>query len=290
MSCRPNPAGILRDGVTRRRVLQWSRNTRLRMRIGIGSIFPGVAPFACPRIRVGTGGGRAGHTRPARAGAQPEYLPGRRGWPGMRIGLIGAGRIGGTLAKLAVDHDHRVVLSNSRGPQTLTGVVARLGPLASAATAEEAAAAGDVVVVTIPLRSYLEVPTAPLAGKTVIDTNNYYPPRDGQMAELADGTTTSSELLAAHLPGAHVVKAFNTIYFEDLATHGQPSGTPGRRALPIAGDDPAAKKTVAELIDQFGFDVVDAGKLAEGRRFQPGTSPYNRRLDAAGLRAALGMG
>jgi predicted dinucleotide-binding enzyme len=151
----------------------------------------------------------------------------------------------------------------------------------------EAAAGGDVVVVTIPLKAYRDVPAAELAGKIVIDTNNYYPTRDGRIPELEDGSTTSSELLAAHLGGAKVVKAFNTILFTHLATQGQPPGTPDRRALPIAGDDPDAKRVVAQLIDQFGFDVVDAGPLAEGRRFQPDTPPYNVRLDATGLRSAL---
>ncbi len=205
----------------------------------------------------------------------------------MRIGLIGAGNIGSTLATLAVAHGHEVVLSNSRGPQTLAGLVADLGDRASAGTAAQAAATGDVVVVTIPLKSYRQVPVAELDGKVVIDTNNYYPERDGRIPELDDGSTTSSELLAGHLPGARVVKAFNSIYFKDLGSQGQPAGTPGRRALPIAGDDAAAKSAVTELTDQFGFDVVDAGPLAEGRRFQPGAAAYNRRLDAAELRAAL---
>lgn len=205
----------------------------------------------------------------------------------MRIGLIGAGRIGGTLAELAVGHGHDVVVSNSRGPQTLADLIAQLGEHAVAGTAEQAAAAGDIVVVTIPLKNYQQVPVAELAGKTVIDTNNYYPGRDGQFPELDDGSTTSSELLAAHLPGSHVVKAFNTIFFKDLASQGEPAGTPGRRALPIAGDDAGAKTTVAGLIGEFGFDVVDAGPLAEGYRFQPGTPAYNIRLDAAALTEAL---
>lgn len=205
----------------------------------------------------------------------------------MRIGLIGAGNIGSTLARLAVDHGHEVVLSNSRGPQTLTDLVSRLGEHATAATAADAAAAGDIVVVTIPLGRYRQVPVAELAGKTVIDTNNYYPRRDGQIPELDAGTATSSELLAAHLPTARVVKAFNNIRFKDLASQGQAAGTPDRRALPIAGDDLAAKSVVAGLIDQFGFDVVDVGALAEGRRFQPGTPAYVARLDADDLRAAL---
>ena len=205
----------------------------------------------------------------------------------MRIGLIGAGRIGRTVAKLAVDQGHEVVVSNSRGPDTLRDLVAALGPRASAATASDAATQGELIVVTIPLKNYEDVPTTGLAGKTVVDTNNYYPERDGVIAELETDGTTSSELLAAHLPTAHVVKAFNTIYFEHLATQGQTASTPGRRALPIAGDDPDAKRAVAALIDTFGFDVVDAGPLREGRRFQPGTPAYNVRLDADGLRAAL---
>jgi predicted dinucleotide-binding enzyme len=206
----------------------------------------------------------------------------------VRIGLIGSGRIGGTLARLAVAHGHQVLLSNSRGPASLGDLVRELGDRAVAGSPAEAAADGDVVVVSIPLRAYRDVPVAELAGKVVIDTTNYYPARDGNIAELDDGSTTSSELLARHFPGAKVVKAFNTILFSDLASQGQPSGTPGRRALPIAGDDPDAKQVVAELIDQFGFDTVDAGPLAEGRRFQPGTLPYNVRLDAAELRSALG--
>ena len=141
------------------------------------------------------------------------------------------------------------------------------------------------MVVTIPLKNYRQVPAAELAGKTVIDTNNYYPGRDGQFPELDGGSTTSSELLAAHLPGSHVVKAFNTIYFEDLASQGQPAGTPGRRALPIAGDDPAAKGTVAGLIGQFGFDVVERGPAGRGPSFPAGDArlqhPAGRRCPEA---------
>jgi predicted dinucleotide-binding enzyme len=205
----------------------------------------------------------------------------------MRMALIGAGSIGSTLARLAVDHGHDVVLSNSRGPQTLTSLVSELGDRATAGTAAEAAAAGDIVVVTIPLKNYRRVPVDELSGKVVIDTGNYYPQRDGQIAELDEGATTSAELLAAHLPQSRVVKAFNTIYYVDLGTHGTPNGTPGRRALPIAGDDADAKKIVRDLIDEFGFDVVDAGPLAEGRRFEPGAPAYGAVLDADGTRAAL---
>jgi len=205
----------------------------------------------------------------------------------MRIGLIGSGRIGGTLARLAVDNGYEVVLSNSRGPESLADLAAELGEHASAGTVAEAAVSGEVVVVTVPLKVYATVPADLLYGKVVIDTNNYYPDRDAHFTELDDGSTTSSELLAEHLSGSFVVKAFNTIYFEDLATQGQPAGTPGRRALPIAGDDASAKAIVIGVIDSFGFDVVDAGPLSEGLRFQPGMPAYNVRMDASELRAAL---
>ena len=205
----------------------------------------------------------------------------------MRIGLIGAGNIGSTLARLAVVHGHDVMISNSRGPETLNGLVSHLGERATAGTAARAAEFGDVVVVTIPLKNYRKVPVAELTNKIVIDTNNYYPKRDGQIPELDSDAVTTSELLAAHLPGSRVVKAFNNIYYADLAAQGQPAGTPGRRALPIAGDDAEAKKVVAGLIEEFGFDVIDAGGLAEGRRFQRDTPAYVTRLDASGLRAAL---
>jgi hypothetical protein len=203
------------------------------------------------------------------------------------IGFIGSGNIGSTLARLAVDVGHDVVLSNSRGPDTLADLVAQLGPRARAGTVEEAATAGDVVVVTIPLGAYRSVPVEPLAGKVVVDTNNYYPQRDGEFPELEAETTTTSELLQEHLPTSRVVKAFNHIHYADLATQGQPAGTPGRRALAVAGDDVEAKKAVAALVDQFGFDVVDAGPLAEGWRYQRDTPAYVPRFDAEGLRAAL---
>lgn len=207
----------------------------------------------------------------------------------MRIGFIGSGNIGSTLARLAVTAGNEVVMSNSRGPETLAELVADLGTQASAATPEEAGAAGEIVVVTIPLAALDSVPVAPLAGKVVIDTNNYYPHRDGQIAELDNDSTTSSELLAAHLPQSSVVKAFNSIYFQHLAEQGEPIGTPGRRALPIAGDDATAKATVTELIEAFGFDTVDAGQLSEGRRFQPASSAYNVRLTAEQLRDELAL-
>ncbi len=200
------------------------------------------------------------------------------------IGLIGAGHIGSQVARLAVRNGYDVVLSNSRGPETLAPLVAELGKHACAGTPAEAAKAGDIVVVTVPLKAYRSVPVEPLAGKVVIDTNNYYPQRDGHIPELDQEKTTTSELLQAHLPGSRVVKAFNHIHAADLTKDNQPPGTKNRRALVIAGDDPEAKKTVAHLIDQFGFDVVDAGPLREGWRIQRDTPGYGPRRTAEELR------
>ena len=199
------------------------------------------------------------------------------------IGLIGAGHIGSQIARLAVANGYRVAISNSRGPETLSALVAELGPNARAATAIDAAKAGDIVVVTVPLKNYKAVPVEPLAGKIVIDTNNYYPQRDGQIPELDNESTTTAELLQAHLPTSKVVKAFNHIYAAELTTHGQPAGTANRRALVIAGDDEGAKATVTHLLDQFGFDTVDAGPLAEGWRIQRDTPGYGPRRTAEQL-------
>jgi len=203
------------------------------------------------------------------------------------IGLIGAGHIGSQIARLAVTSSYNIVISNSRGPETLSGLVAELGPNARAATVLEAAQSGDIVVVTIPLKNIRAVPVEPLAGKIVIDTNKYYPERDGHIPELDHESTTTSELLQAHLPTAKVVKAFNHIYAAALTTDGQPAGTKNRRALVIAGDDPGAKATVTRLLDQFGFDTVDAGPLKEGWRIQRGTPGYGPRRTAEELRRDL---
>jgi len=203
------------------------------------------------------------------------------------IGLIGAGRIGSQVARLAIANDYDVVISNSRGPETLAGLVKELGPKARAATAAGAAKAGDIVVVTVPLKNYRSVPVEPLIGKIVIDTNNYYPQRDGRIAELENESTTTAELLQAHLPKSKVVKAFNHIYAAELTTHGQPRGTPNRRALVIAGDDSDAKATVTKMLDAFGFDTVDAGPLKEGWRIQRDTPGYGPRRNAEELRRDL---
>ncbi len=194
------------------------------------------------------------------------------------IGLIGSGNIGSGLARLAIAAGYDVVLSNSRGPETLADLVAELGTGARAATPAEAAAAGDLVVVSVPLRAYPDVPVTELRGKTVIDTNNYYPERDGHIPALDDESTTTAELLQAHLPESNVVKAFNSIYFPHLTSLGRASGDPDRSVLPIAGDDGAAKTTVTEFLDAIGYDALDVGPLAEGWRFQRDmpayTAPY----------------
>jgi len=203
------------------------------------------------------------------------------------LGLIGAGHIGSQVARLAVANGYDVVLSNSRAPETLATLVAELGPKARAATPLEAAQAGEIVVVTIPLKHYRSVPAAPLAGKIVIDTNNYYPTRDGQIPELDNESTTTAELLQAHLPQSKVVKAFNHIHAAQLTTDGKPRGAKDRRALVIAGDEAAAKIRVTELLDQFGFDTVDAGPLSEGWRIQRDTPGYGPRRTAEELRRDL---
>jgi predicted dinucleotide-binding enzyme len=203
------------------------------------------------------------------------------------IGIIGAGHIGSQIARVALANNYDVVISNSRGPQTLSALIAELGPRARAATPTQAAEAGDIVVVAIPLKNYRAVPVEPLTGKIVVDADNYYPQRDGHIPELDDESTTTAELLQAHLPASNVVKAFNHIYAAAITTDGQPTGTKNRRALAIAGDDSAAKAAVVRLLDQFGFDTVDAGPLKEGWRFQRDTPGYGPRRTAEALRKDL---
>ena len=203
------------------------------------------------------------------------------------IGLIGAGRIGSQLARLAIGTGYDVVVSNSRGPESLAELVRELGSRARAGTVMDAATSGDIVVVTIPLKHYRTVPVEPLAGKVVIDTNNYYPQRDGRFPELDSESATTSELLQAHLPDSKLVKAFNHIYAAELTTHGQPKGTPNRRALAIFGNDAGAKQVVAQLIDKFGFEALDGGPLSESWRIQRDTPGYGPRRNAAELRRDL---
>ena len=203
----------------------------------------------------------------------------------MRIAVIGTGHIGSTLARHFVAANHEVAVSNSRGPESLGELVGELGPLARALSAAEAAEFGELAVVSVPLVRYRSVPTAGLDGKVVIDTMNYYPARDGQIAELDSDQTTSSEMLAAHLSRSRVVKAFNTINWERLRDGGRPAGSTDRIALAYSGDDVAAKPIVGLLIDEIGFDGVDVGSLAVGgRRQQPGGPLFTADLSADELR------
>ncbi len=193
------------------------------------------------------------------------------------IGIIGSGNIGSTLARAFTAAGHSVVVANSRGPESLGALVDELGELARAGTVAEAAGAGELVVVTVPLRAVASIPSDLLAGRIVIDTNNYYPARDGEFAELDARETTTSEIVARHFAGARVVKAFNHIKALDIIEHAQAAGSPGRRALAVYADDAEARDRVATIIDEVGFDVVDGGPLGDSWRIerdQPGYIPH----------------
>jgi 8-hydroxy-5-deazaflavin:NADPH oxidoreductase len=190
------------------------------------------------------------------------------------VGLIGSGQMGRTVARLAVNAGHDVVLSNSRGPDTLRDLTSELGPLARAATPREAAASGEIVLVSLRPNAYPKLSGVPLAGKVVMDTGNYYPGRDGQIPELESKSMTHSEYLLGFLPEAQVVKVFNNIWFKHLLHLARPSGAADRSALPIAGDSATAKAAVSRFADSIGFGTVDGGLLADGWRQQPRTPVY----------------
>ena len=206
----------------------------------------------------------------------------------MRIGIIGSGNIGSTAARLFVDAGHEVAIANSRGPESLADLVADLGEGARAATVEEAASFGEAVLVAIPFGRYPDLPAALLADRVVIDAMNYYPNRDGNIAELDDDTTTSTELLAAHAPQARAVKAFNTMNYRILRDRGKPGGGEDRLAMFAAADDPEAKALASGLIEEIGFAPVDTGPLGEGgRRQEPGEPIYNAPMTAPEAERAL---
>lgn len=190
------------------------------------------------------------------------------------IGIIGAGHIGSQIARAAVAHGYEVVIANSRGPETLTELVDELGPKARAATAEGAAEAADVAVVTVPFRAYGSIPVEPLAGKIVIDTNNYYFERDGHVPALDEGRDTVTGMLQRHLPTSRVAKGFNHIGAPQITTDGQPAGTSGRRALATASDFADAAQFVTDLYDQFGFDTVNLGPLSQSWRIERDQPAY----------------
>jgi 8-hydroxy-5-deazaflavin:NADPH oxidoreductase len=203
------------------------------------------------------------------------------------IAVIGAGHIGSNVAEAAVKAGYDVIVSNATGPQSLAGLVSQLGSTARAATVEQAAEAGDVVVVSVPVGAFGDIPVTPLAGKVVISTSNYNAAREGHIAEVDDGSITIAGLLQRHLPQSRVVKAFNMISAAEVPADGTPPGTPDRRALALAGDDADAKKTVAEIYDRMGFDAVDAGALGESWRFGRGQPAFIVRQNADQLRANL---
>ena len=203
------------------------------------------------------------------------------------LGIIGAGHIGSQVARAAIAHGYDVVISNSRGPETLSDLVAELGPKARAATADEAGAAGDVVVVTVPLHALPQVPVEPLSGKIVLDTNNYYFERDGRIEALDAGETTTSQLLQEHLPTSKVAKAFNHIRSGEITTDGTPAGTEDRRALATASDFDEAAEWVTTFYDQLGFDTVNIGPLSESWRVERDRPAYVVRQNAAELAANL---
>jgi len=186
-----------------------------------------------------------------------------------------------------VELGYDVVISNSRGPETLQDLVAELGPKARAATSAEAASAGDFAVVTVPLKNYKDVPVEPLAGKIVIDTNNYYWERDGRIPALDNGEATTSGMLQEHLPQSKVAKGFNHIMAKDITTDGTPAGTENRRALATASDYPEAAELVTRLYDEFGFDTVNVGPLSESWRVERDRPAYVARQNATQLKDNL---
>ncbi|SFF73989.1 NADPH-dependent F420 reductase [Curtobacterium sp. YR515] len=190
------------------------------------------------------------------------------------LGIVGSGAIGSTLARLTVAAGLDVVISNSRGPESLAELVSDLGPRARAASVVDVATEADVVVAAIPLVAATDLPAPALAGKIVIDTTNYYPQRDGHIAALDSNESTASELVQAHLADSHVVKAFNAITFASLGNGARPLGDPERSTLPIAGENATAKARAAELISTLGYDTLDTGGLTDSWRFEPGTPIY----------------
>jgi 8-hydroxy-5-deazaflavin:NADPH oxidoreductase len=205
----------------------------------------------------------------------------------MKIGIIGAGHIGGNLTRRLTKLGHKVFVANSRGPETLTDLAAETG--ATPVTVKDAARSGDVVIVTIPVKNIAKLPRDLFANVpasvVVVDTGNYYPQRDGHIPEIESGMTESR--WASQQLGRPVIKAFNNIYAKHLLDRGKPAGSPGRIALPVAGDDKTAKAVVMKLVDELGFDPIDAGGLDDSWKQQPATPVYGTDLDADGVRRGL---